>query len=700
MKDFKTKNGFFTGNVGIGTTNPDSIAHLSPASGNKGLRVDVPTNSTAPAVQIRYNNVVKAQLLANGDSYFNGGNVGIGTTSPGEMLVIQDSSNPTLQIRDGDQGSASARTAGTLHLGETAALGVAIENYTHGFNDVCSMIFKTTAAAGSMTERMRISTDGNVGIGTTNPSASLHIADAAEPNLLIQRTAPNGNVSGLTLNSVGGTGINNRRADISLMIADSTGNSEPILKFSTTNGASPGKDTMSITNGSVGIGTTNPNSKLTVEGAETGVNLLATNNDASIKIRNTSDTDGNFASLDFYNSTNFNTARVGANFIDAGDRDTALYFATRKNGGGLVRQMIIDEDGKVGIGTTSPAVKLEVVNSGSSNIAQFSSTSSNLGGYILIQGSSEAGSAGNLFFGNGRTLVTGSSDASAAIRASTELLFSIGAAEKMRISSGGNVGIGTTNPSAQLHIENTNANTPGIKIRASDQNYEHEVKANGDGLLLSADSTNYGGAGPDIRFNVSGSERMRIQKSGNVGIGITTPSCKLFVASSSNDFVTKIRNDRATTAYGILTSLDNASASTSGGDHLRCATGGVIRLKIYADGSVQNTTNVYGQLSDIKLKENVADATPKLDDLNKVRVVNFNLKGDDVKQIGVIAQELEEIFPGLVDDVQDHDENGNLLETTTKSVKYSVFGPILIKAIQEQQTIIEDLKARIETLES
>ena len=95
----------------------------------------------------------------------------------------------------------------------------------------------------------------------------------------------------------------------------------------------------------------------------------------------------------------------------------------------------------------------------------------------------------------------------------------------------GKVGIGTTNPGKQLHIVDTNANLPGIKISASDLGYEHEVRAQGDSLLISADSINYGGAGPDIRFNVSGTEHMRIQKNGYVGIGVADPTTGLHLAT-------------------------------------------------------------------------------------------------------------------------------------------------------------------------
>jgi len=92
-------------------------------------------------------------------------------------------------------------------------------------------------------------------------------------------------------------------------------------------------------------------------------------------------------------------------------------------------------------------------------------------------------------------------------------------------------------------------------------------------------------------------------------------------------------------------------------------------IRIDNDGSITNN-GVYGTWSDLRLKENIVPATSKLDDLLKVNIVNYNLIKDNskLKQIGVVAQELEEIFPGLVSD----DKDG------IKSVKYSIFVPILV----------------------
>jgi hypothetical protein len=116
---------------------------------------------------------------------------------------------------------------------------------------------------------------------------------------------------------------------------------------------------------------------------------------------------------------------------------------------------------------------------------------------------------------------------------------------------------------------------------------------------------------------------------------------------------------------------------------------------VAANGNATNTNNSYGGISDAKLKENIVDATPKLDKLMQVKVRNYNLKGDDLKQIGVVAQELEQVFPSLIEETIDKDADDNNLETTTKSVKYSVFVPMLIKAVQELKAEVDSLKQQL-----
>jgi hypothetical protein len=126
---------------------------------------------------------------------------------------------------------------------------------------------------------------------------------------------------------------------------------------------------------------------------------------------------------------------------------------------------------------------------------------------------------------------------------------------------------------------------------------------------------------------------------------------------------------------------------------------GAARFQVLDSGNVQNTNNSYGAISDVKLKENIADATPKLDKLMQVKVRNYNLKSDQThKQIGVIAQELEEVFPAMVEQFNDKDGDGNDLGTTTKAVKYSVFVPMLIKAIQELNAKVDAQAVEIATL--
>jgi Chaperone of endosialidase len=206
-------------------------------------------------------------------------------------------------------------------------------------------------------------------------------------------------------------------------------------------------------------------------------------------------------------------------------------------------------------------------------------------------------------------------------------------------------------------------------------------------------------AADTIAFAEGGAESMRIDSSGNLLVGVTSGSFHKLVKNNPTSPAAEV-NNASTTAGSRCLELQLNAVNDSTGTYIRCGDPFAYRFQVLGNGNAQNTNNSYGSISDIKLKENIVDATPKLEKLMNVKVRNYNLIGDELKQIGVIAQELETVFPKLIDESIDKDTDGNDLGTTTKSVKYSVFVPMLIKAIQEQQTIINDLKARVETLEA
>jgi hypothetical protein len=175
-----------------------------------------------------------------------------------------------------------------------------------------------------------------------------------------------------------------------------------------------------------------------------------------------------------------------------------------------------------------------------------------------------------------------------------------------------------------------------------------------------------------------------------------TSTGKIISACTENSFTYDMTNSNATSPSGLQIGLSGGVFNNTTQRFIECYTSNGDKFRVYTNGNVVNSNNSYGPLSDIKLKENITDTSAKLDKLMQVRIVNYNLINDpELKQIGVIAQELEQVFPGLVDEHQDTDREGNDLGTTTKSVKMSVFVPILIKAMQEQNQIIQELNERL-----
>jgi hypothetical protein len=174
----------------------------------------------------------------------------------------------------------------------------------------------------------------------------------------------------------------------------------------------------------------------------------------------------------------------------------------------------------------------------------------------------------------------------------------------------------------------------------------------------------------------SPTERMRISNAGQL----------LYFSSDSNT-ATFFSSRAAGTTNNIFLGQHSAT-STSGG--------GTTSILIRTNGNVVNTNNSYGAISDAKLKENIVDANSQWDDLKALQVRNYNLKEDQTHtQIGLVAQEVELVSPGLVSESPDLDENGNDLGTVTKSVSYSVLYVKAVKALQEAMERIEVLEQRL-----
>lgn len=278
-----------------------------------------------------------------------------------------------------------------------------------------------------------------------------------------------------------------------------------------------------------------------------------------------------------------------------------------------------------------------------------------------------------------------------------------GGTAAVTVNSSQNVGIGVSSPSAKLDVSGQiltgSTGNNAVAINASGVNYG----------FISNPSTGLWALGYGTTIGTLGTSSLTWDSSSRVGIN-SNPAAyigneQFFVAgtNTAGQYVSTIAHTATSPSGGCVSFLSytGSAPNNTSNSFLICNDNtGVQKLNIYSNGTVSNRTGTYNTLSDAKLKENIEDATPKLDKLMQVKVRNYNLIGDELKQIGFVAQELEQVFPSLVEDVPDFDKDNQLTGESTKMVKSSVLVPILVKAMQEQQAIITDLKARIETLEN
>tara|TARA_R100001463_G_scaffold31028_2_gene70350 strand:- start:1214 stop:2389 length:1176 start_codon:yes stop_codon:yes gene_type:complete len=178
------------------------------------------------------------------------------------------------------------------------------------------------------------------------------------------------------------------------------------------------------------------------------------------------------------------------------------------------------------------------------------------------------------------------------------------------------------------------------------------------------------------------------------------------VQTDADDIATFIMESSAnSTPYGAIIAFTDASPDGNTRYFLDCVDSTARRMVVFSDGDVW-TSDAGTLTSDETLKENIVDATPKLEDLKKLKVRNFNWKSSfhpeksKQKQLGFIAQEVEEVFPALVAeyDVAPHALEEDHVPVMKKSIKQA-WDPIIIKAMQELIAKVETLETKVAALE-
>jgi hypothetical protein len=340
-----------------------------------------------------------------------------------------------------------------------------------------------------------------------------------------------------------------------------------------------------------------------------------------------------------------NTSATGYGFAIQGGNDSGRYSFKVVNYNASATYLYVRGDGNVGIGTSSPTAKLEIQNAPASDWG------------ISVFGNTTTGqSFGGIIRGG-----TNSSDVAFRVNNAANN------ATYFTVQGNGNVGIGTSSPTnGKLEIQ-TGSTAAGLWVQTGGTTGSFTIADFRTGSNLSA-------------FSIKGN-------------GYSTFSAYVEINSSETGLRLNVPAGLNALSVGGTGNISVDYPGVGGG-----------RFQLDGNGNVYNRTGVYGTISsDLRLKENIVDASSKLDDVLKLRVVNFNLKSDldKKKNIGFIAQEMQEVFPSLVyeKDTREYDEDGNFISGFEDSlgVKVGMEFAILVKAIQEQQAQIEELKAIVAT---
>ena len=674
----------FTGTVTVGVNDTGKDVKFFGATSGKYMEWDESADllnvvGTA-AIKGSNGNAAFTQLkLINDDS-----------TSSGETGQTADL---VFQFTDDSGSSYDAAKVGAIK--EADWVGNADYDGALGFYTVA----RDASFSGSLTEQMRISSAGSLSLGTTavggSPGAGsvqfhkdsnnyVRIWDNATATLYMQANGANAptiamknsdsdalDITTFQRTNAGGNLYGQSRNGL-MMISGAPNGSFAVGTSNAKNLVLGTNNTAVITIDSsqqVGIGADSPQSKFEVSSTDQKVaEIYSSNANPYLVIAGEAETQNDAPGIAF-NATklqgigsNHTIGQIRAKVMNSGG-SLAGQLEFRTNAGDQeTLAMTIDSSQRVGIGTESPSVPLSIVNDSAAtlNIEQYTANA-NGPQLRLDKGRGSSGSIGAISSDDvlGTLWFSGWSSSGQRLNGASIRGF---ASQNWSVNNGGAYLVFGT--------ADNNATSPSERWRITNT-----------GQLTAS----YGGLGDIEYININTSTNA--YASPKMAFGSNTSS------SHATNGEIRIHQEQSAHADYRAYVYTQSSSNTQ-------------VFRVMGDGDVENANNSYGSTSDLKLKQDITEARSYWDNFKALQFKKFRFKKDVAEdenagyRFGLIAQDVESIFPSLVKDNTDLDLDGTPTDTVTKSIKYSVLSQIGLRVVQELQTRLEAAEAKIAALEA
>jgi hypothetical protein len=281
---------------------------------------------------------------------------------------------------------------------------------------------------------------------------------------------------------------------------------------------------------------------------------------------------------------------------------TAMRFFVNPNSTDAASEVMRLQNGRVGIGTNSPARQLDVYDDGTNSQAVIAITAQNTDNSRIMFADTDDNNIGIINYSHSQDSMS----------------FVVNNAERMRVDSSGQVMIGTTSAGGQFTVTDSDATT-----------IIDRVGTNVAGIKT--------GSGDDFCVGTADfAQAIRIKNnSGHVGVGTTAPSVLFHAENGDNEHAAFIHNTNSSFSSNTLQVSTSRNTTNSSYNHFTCSIHGIAnKMAVRDSGAIVSTNNSIGSISDQRMKENIIDAASQWDDIKAVQVRKYNRIGETQKELG------------------------------------------------------------------